>query len=163
MWDVFRQERIVDSDCLDVPVDVPAAFAPIQRIGGDVGWYFGDALWAARGWFDSLVGGDGLRRGRRHPVEIEVGDTIDFWRVEAYSVNEQLRLRAEMTLPGEAWLEFRVSSAGPGRTRIEQDSMFQPSGVAGRAYWYAVYPLHRILFSGMLKEIGRAAQSGVVR
>lgn len=154
-----REVLLADVDTIDLDVEPSSAFAPIQRIGGDVGWYFGDRLWAARGLVDSLIGGEGVRRGRRHPTEIRLGDAIDFWRVEAYVPNEGLRLRAEMNLPGDAWLEFRVSGRADGGSRIEQISEFAPDGLAGRLYWHAVHPLHRLVFSGMLKAIGRAAEN----
>jgi Protein of unknown function (DUF2867) len=110
-----------------------------------------------RGWCDLLVGGIGLRRGRRDPEELRVGDAVDFWRVEAVEINRRLRLVAEMKLPGRAWLEYTLEPHG-GRTRITQNAIFDPVGLAGLAYWYTVYPLHRIIFGGMLNAIGRKAE-----
>jgi hypothetical protein len=131
------------------------AFAPIQRIGGRTGWYYGDRLWELRGWLDTAVGGVGIRRGRRHPSDLAPGDAIDFWRVESIEPGRRLRLRAEMKLPGTAWLEFAVTPRGRG-SEIRQTAFFAPSGIWGRAYWYAVAPFHRVLFPRMLEQIAAA-------
>ena len=147
--------RLVDSRTLGVAATPIAAFAPIQRIGGDTGWYAWNWLWRLRGFLDLLVGGVGLRRGRRSPTTLHVGDTVDFWRVETLSSNH-LRLRAEMKLPGRAWLEFEVSGNDSSAT-IRQTAIFDPVGLVGRAYWYALYPLHQLVFGGMLRGIARAA------
>jgi len=149
--------RIVDSHAIDVEVPVEAAFEPIRRIGGDTGWYYGNWLWKLRGLLDLLVGGVGVRRGRRDPVDLCVGDALDFWRVEAFEPPRRLRLIAEMRLPGRAWLEFEVSESGDG-ARIRQTATFDPVGITGLAYWYALYPLHRLVFAGMLRNIARAAE-----
>lgn len=148
--------RIVDSRTATVPAPPDAAFVPIQRIGGQSGWYFGNVLWQLRGALDRLVGGVGLRRGRRDPVDLRVGEALDFWRVEAFEPGRLLRLRAEMKLPGRAWLEFEVTPAGEGST-IRQTAVFDPLGLFGLAYWYALYPVHRLVFAGMLKALARAA------
>ncbi len=150
----------VDVRSIVVPVPAEAAFAPIRRIGGDVGWYFGDALWALRGVVDRALGGGGIRRGRADPARLRVGDTVDFWRVEAYEPNAFVRFRAEMKLPGEAWLELRVIDVPEGGARIEQTSIFVPSGLLGVGYWYGVYPLHAVVFGGMLRGIATAAVEG---
>ncbi len=149
--------RIVDSRVVDVDAPADAAFEPIQRIGGQRGWYGADWLWRVRGFLDLLVGGVGMRRGRRDPVHVRVGDALDFWRVEAFEPERRLRLAAEMRLPGRAWLEFAVSEH-EGRSRIRQTAIFDPVGLPGLAYWYALYPLHQLVFSGMLKGIARAAE-----
>jgi uncharacterized protein YbjT (DUF2867 family) len=149
--------RLVDARVVDVEVSSERAFTVICRLGGATGWYYANWLWQLRGWCDLLVGGVGLRRGRRHPEELRVGDALDFWRVEAIDVNRRLRLLAEMKLPGRAWLEYVLEPHGSG-TRITQNAIFDPVGLAGLAYWYAVYPLHRILFGGMLSAIGRKAE-----
>ncbi len=151
--------RVVDSRAARVPGDAETAFRPVQRIGGDTGWYFGNWLWRLRGWLDLLVGGPGLRRGRRHPEEIRVGDTLDFWRVEAFEPPRLLRLRAEMKLPGRAWLQFEISPLEPGVVEIRQTALFDPLGVIGRAYWYALVPLHGLVFGGMLRGIARRASA----
>jgi Protein of unknown function (DUF2867) len=147
--------RLVDSRTMRVAATPADAFAPIQRLGGDTGWYAWNWLWRLRGLLDSLMGGVGLRRGRRSPTELRVGDTVDFWRVEKLEPR-RLRLYAEMRLPGRAWLEFEVSGADSSAT-IRQTAIFDPVGLLGRAYWYALYPLHHLVFAGMLRGIARAA------
>jgi uncharacterized protein YbjT (DUF2867 family) len=148
--------RILDSRTRDVDVSVEEAFAPIRRIGGKTGWYAYDWLWRLRGFLDLLVGGVGLRRGRPDPDALHVGDALDFWRVEAYEPNRLLRLSAQMKLPGRAWLEFAVVPRRDGAT-IRQTALFDPVGLVGLAYWYLLYPLHRLIFAGMLENIARAA------
>ena len=108
-----------------------------------------------------LVGGIGVRRGRRHPVEIQVGDPLDFWRVEAFEPGRLLRLHAEMKVPGRAWLEFEVTSHMDGST-IRQTAIYDPVGLFGLAYWYVLYPLHQIVFAGMLRNLVRAAKRATV-
>jgi uncharacterized protein YbjT (DUF2867 family) len=149
--------RLVDSRDATVPRPPAAAFAPIQRIGGDTGWYVGNELWEVRGALDVLVGGPGLRRGRRDPVGIRVGDTIDFWRVEGFEQDRLLRLAAEMKVPGRAWLQFEVEPAGNGGSTIRQTAIFDPAGIAGLAYWYTLWPIHDYIFGGMLKRIAAAS------
>ena len=148
--------RLIDSRTVQVNISPMAAFAPICRIGGKTGWYYANWLWRLRGWLDLLVGGVGMRRGRRDDRQLRVGDIVDFWRVEAFAPNQCLRLTAEMKLPGRAWLEFKVESAGDGST-ISQTASFDPVGVGGLAYWYGVYPLHQLIFAGMLRQIARVA------
>ena len=125
---------------------------PIQRIGGNTGWYAWNWLWQLRGFLDLLVGGVGMRRGRAHLEVLRVGDTIDFWRVEEYEPNHLLRLTAEMKLPGRAWLEFEVLGDDLSST-IRQTAIFDPVGLLGLVYWYALYPLHQLVFAGMLRGI----------
>jgi uncharacterized protein YbjT (DUF2867 family) len=149
--------RLVDSRAVHVMVSPAAAFTAIRRVGGATGWYYDDWLWRVRGFIDLLFGGVGLRRGRRHPEELAIGDTVDFWRVEAYEPNRRLRLVAEMKLPGRAWLEFEVAPEGDGTT-IRQTAVFDPVGVLGLLYWYGVYPLHARVFTGMLRGVARAAE-----
>jgi uncharacterized protein YbjT (DUF2867 family) len=148
--------RLVDSRTVRVAVPPAAAFHPITRLGGRVGWYYGTWLWRLRGWLDLLVGGPGLQRGRRHPEHLAPGDTLDWWRVDAVEPPRLLRLRAEMRVPGRAWLQFEVDP-GPGGSRIQQTAVFDPVGILGLADWYALYPLHSRVFSGMLRGIARAA------
>ena len=150
--------RRIDSRVVDVPVPADLAFQAIERIGGQTGWYFGDWLWGLRGAFDLLAGGVGMRRGRRDPHRLRVGDTLDCWRVESFEPNRRVRLAAEMKLPGRAWLEFEVTPNGAG-SRIRQTAEYDPIGLLGRAYWYAVYPLHQLIFSGMLRRIAARAES----
>lgn len=144
--------RLVDSRTVTVEASAAEAFAPVTRIGGKKGWYFANWLWRLRGTLDLLVGGVGLRRGRRDPESLRVGDTVDCWRVEALEPGRLLRLAAEMKLPGRAWLEFEVT-ASQGKSTIRQTAIFDPVGLLGRAYWYAVYPLHQYVFAGMLRGI----------
>jgi len=152
--------RLLDVRTVLVPVPSAAAFRPIQRIGGRTGWYYGNWLWTLRGWLDLLVGGVGLRRGRLDPEVLRVGDVVDWWRVEAIEPGTRLRLFAEMKLPGRAWLEFVVESEGAG-SRITQTASFDPIGLIGLLYWYGVWPLHELVFRGMVRGIARAAQRRV--
>ncbi len=155
---VRQGSRLVDTRSAAVALPATEAFAPIQSIGGETGWYKGAALWRLRGLLDVLVGGPGLRRGRRDPVGLEVGDAVDFWRVEAFERDRLLRLKAEMKVPGRAWLQFEVSDdpSGTGST-ITQTAVFDPSGLFGLVYWYGLWPFHGYIFGGMLRNIVAAA------
>lgn len=148
--------RLVDSRTIDIDATPVAAFAAICRIGGANGWYYANFLWQLRGFLDLLVGGVGMRRGRRHPTELVVGDAVDFWRVEAIEPNRRLRLVAEMKVPGRAWLEFEVEPTEAG-SRLRQTAIFDSVGLLGLLYWYGIYPLHSRVFSGMLRGTARAA------
>jgi uncharacterized protein YbjT (DUF2867 family) len=148
--------RLVDSRTIRVEVSAPAAFGPVRKIGGTTGWYAWDWLWKLRGFLDLLVGGVGMRRGRPLQDELRVGDTLDFWRVEAFEPDHLLRLAAEMKLPGRAWLEFEVTGEGNSST-IRQTAIFDPVGFFGLMYWYALYPVHQLVFGGMLRGIAAAA------
>jgi len=150
------RNRFVDSRTRVVDVSAEQAFAAIRRIGGNTGWYAYDWLWRLRGFLDLLVGGVGMRRGRPLPEELRVGDALDFWRVEAYEPDRRLLLHAEIKLPGRAWLEFEVEPREGGAT-IRQTAVFEPLGLLGLAYWYLLYPLHDVIFRGMLRNIARAA------
>jgi hypothetical protein len=137
------------------PEDV---FATVSRIGGDTGWYGADWLWRLRGALDRLAGGPGLRRGRRHAERVAFGDAIDLWRVTDVEPPRRLALRAEMRLPGQALLEFTVEPlAGRAGSRLVQTARFAPRGLAGIAYWYAILPVHRVVFGRMVDGIRRAA------
>ncbi|MGB7328406.1 MAG: SDR family oxidoreductase, partial [Rubripirellula sp.] len=148
--------RIVDSRCINVSVAPDQAFRPIRRIGGKQGWYYAGFLWTVRGWVDLLCGGVGLRRGRRNSEELRVGEVLDWWRVAEYEPNRRLKLTAEMKVPGRAWLEFEVEPTDDGST-IRQTAIFDPAGFFGLAYWYGIYPLHALIFRGMLHRIEKAA------
>jgi uncharacterized protein YbjT (DUF2867 family) len=151
--------RLIDARSVHVAAPPAAAFAPIRRIGGEHGWYYADWLWRVRGFLDLLVGGVGLRRGRRDPEHLAVGEVLDFWRVEAYEPDHRLRLWAEMKVPGRAWLEFEVQADPDGRgSTIRQVAVFEPAGLLGLAYWYGIYPLHARVFQGMLQGIARRVQ-----
>ena len=144
--------RLVDSRTVQLNIPPTLTFKPIQRIGGDTGWYAWNWLWQLRGFIDLLVGGVGMRRGRAHFEILRVGDTVDFWRVEEHDPNHFLRLAAEMKLPGRAWLEFEVTGDDFSST-IRQTAIFDPLGLLGLIYWYALYPLHQLVFAGMLRGI----------
>jgi uncharacterized protein YbjT (DUF2867 family) len=141
-------------------VDLPpeAVFRAYTGLGGDRGWLYLNWTWVIRGWFDKLVGGVGLRRGRRHPDEIWVGEALDFWRVEAVEQDRLLRLRAEMKVPGKAWLEFQSLPQQDGKTLLSQTAYFAPRGISGFLYWYVLYPIHTFIFSGMIRKIAERAQ-----
>ncbi|MEO8430051.1 MAG: SDR family oxidoreductase [Acidobacteriota bacterium] len=149
--------RLVDSRAVIAPVPASAAFAAVRRIGGEEGWYYGNALWRFRGFLDLLAGGVGMRRGRRHPDQLATGDPLDFWRVEAFEAGRLLRLAAEMRVPGRAWLQFETTPAAGG-TEIRQTAIFDPVGLTGLAYWWILYPIHRRIFAGMLSGIVRQAK-----
>ena len=150
--------RLVDSRTATVDVPPEQAFAPIRRIGGRTGWYYANWLWSLRGFLDLLCGGVGVRRGRRDPENLQVGDALDLWRVELYETPNRLRLCAEMRLPGRAWLEFEVSGDAE-RSTIRQTAIFDPIGLLGLLYWYGIYLLHQFVFGGMLRNLVRAAES----
>ncbi|MFF3916312.1 SDR family oxidoreductase [Streptomyces sp. NPDC001852] len=134
-----------------------ALWQVIEGIGGENGWYSFPLAWAVRGWLDRLVGGVGLRRGRRDARRLRVGDSLDFWRVEEIERGRLLRLRAEMRLPGLAWLEMRVDGNGGGPVRYRQRALFHPRGLLGHLYWWSVSPFHAVVFGGMARNIVRAA------
>jgi uncharacterized protein YbjT (DUF2867 family) len=146
----------VDSRSIRVAAPPEKAFEPIRRIGGATGWYYANWLWRLRGAIDLMMGGVGLRRGRPHPDVLQAGDILDFWRVDVIEPNHRLRLTAEMKLPGRAWLEFEVTGDSRGSI-IRQTATFDPVGLLGRSYWYAVYPLHQLVFQGMLRGIAVAS------
>lgn len=156
---VATGRALVDRREAVVPASAAAAFAPIRRIGGERGWYCANGLWRLRGWMDLMAGGVGMRRGRRDPESCAVGDALDFWRVKAYQPDRLLLLEAEMKVPGRAWLQFDVEPLGADRVRIVQTARFEPSGAFGRVYWYALLPVHVLIFSGMLRGIARRARS----
>jgi len=147
-------------DVQHVHVDAPpsAVYATVTGVGGDRGWYVADALWHVRGIIDQLVGGVGMRRGRRHPDDLQVGDALDFWRVEALVPDRLVRLRAEMRLPGTAWLEWTIEPEPDGRgTRLTQRTWFHPRGLGGRCYWYTMLPSHTLIFSRLAAHLAETA------
>ncbi|MFC7924669.1 SDR family oxidoreductase [Streptomyces cinereoruber] len=141
-------------------VDAPpeTLWKVVEGIGGQNGWYSFPLAWAVRGWLDRLAGGVGLRRGRRDAQRLRVGDALDFWRVEEIERGSLLRLRAEMRLPGLAWLEMRSERDEEGRTRYRQRALFHPRGLAGQLYWWSVAPFHAVVFGGMARKIARTAE-----
>lgn len=128
-------------------------------LGGQRGWLFLNSTWRLRGFLDRLIGGVGLRRGRRDPNEIRVGDALDFWRVEAAEPGALLRLRAEMKVPGKAWLQFKVVPYDAGKSHFTQTAYFAPHGLSGWLYWYTLYPVHALIFSGLIKKISQRAEN----
>lgn len=132
------------------PVDIYKAFA---SLGGEQGWLYMDWAWQIRGYIDRVFGGVGLRRGRRNPLEVRVGEALDFWRVEAIEYPKLLRLRAEMKVPGDAWLQFDVLPQGQFKSHLIQTAYFAPKGLAGFLYWYLLYPIHSLVFSGMINQL----------
>ncbi|MZD06537.1 DUF2867 domain-containing protein, partial [Streptomyces sp. SID5785] len=138
--------------------DPHAVWTVLEGIGGQHGWYSFGPGWAVRGWLDRLFGGVGLRRGRRDTGRLRLGDVVDFWRVEAIDRERLLRLRAEMRLPGPAWLEWRIGRDREGRTVLLQRAVFHPHGLAGHAYWWSVFPFHAFVFKGMTRNITRTAE-----
>jgi uncharacterized protein YbjT (DUF2867 family) len=139
------------------------AFDPIKRIGGETGWYATNWFWKARGLLDTLRGGVGLRRGRRDQVDLRVGDTVDFWRVERFERDRFLRLAAEMKIPGRLWLQFEVGPDQNGGAHIRQTTVFDPAGYVGLAYWFVLCPVHQAVFARMLRGIARAVQTAPPR
>lgn len=148
----------VDARTAHTSAPPEALWRVIEGIGGENGWYSSPFLWAVRGWMDRLVGGIGLARGRRSRARLGVGDALDFWRVEALEPGRMLRLRAEMKVPGLAWLELKASPDGTG-SRYDQRAVFFPRGLAGRLYWFAVLPFHGFIFAGMANRIAAAARA----
>lgn len=151
---VYTDTRVVTS--LASPDNLWRA---VESIGGENGWYSLPGAWALRGFIDKLVGGVGLRRGRRDPEQLVTGDALDFWRVERVDRGRHLRLRAEMKVPGYAWLEFTVSPGESGGSVLNQRAVFFPHGLGGRLYWYSIMPFHGIVFQGMARGLARKAES----
>jgi hypothetical protein len=158
---MFEPDSFPLRDVQREEADAPASalFDRIQRIGGSTGYYYGDFLWRVRGAMDRIVGGVGLRRGRRDPVRIYIGDALDFWRVEDFIPGRRLLLHAEMRVPGDAWLEFQVDPIDDRRSVLTQTAYFKPSPIWGRLYWYASLPAHLFIFSGMARNIVRSAEA----
>ncbi|WP_404290752.1 SDR family oxidoreductase [Glutamicibacter arilaitensis] len=151
---VYVDERTQDSSA-----NAHQLFTVLGRIGGESGYFSFPLLWKVRGLMDKLAGGVGLRRGRRQREKLALGDVVDWWRVEALEPDQLLRLRAEMRVPGRAWLEFRLSAEGKGKTRLTQRAIFFPHGLSGRLYWWSVYPFHGLIFSSMLRSIISRAEN----
>lgn len=152
-----EQGMIIERQELTLPFPPDHVYNAFARIGGRNGWYYANWLWRARALLDRIVGGVGMRRGRRDPLDVVPGDALDWWRVEAAERGRYIRLRAEMRLPGKGWLEFRAEPLGDGKTCLQQLAYFRPKGLFGLVYWYLSYPLHKLIFSGMIREVARQA------
>ena len=144
---------------IETPATPDELWSALDRIGGDTGWYSARLLWEIRGLMDRAVGGVGLRRGRRDPYHLQVGDAVDFWRVEERLPPNLLRLRAEMKMPGRAWLEFRVEPLPNGGTRLIQRAVYWPKSLLGHAYWWSVAPFHAFVFPPMSRHIVQSAET----
>lgn len=153
---IEQRQQIVDAS-------PEAVFHSVSGLGGERGWLYFNWAWRLRGVLDRIVGGVGFRRGRRHPDEVRVGDAVDFWRVEAVEENRLLRLRAEMKVPGLAWLQLAVEPVNGSQTRLTQTAFFAPKGLLGWLYWYSLYPIHSLIFSGMIRKMGERAEQPVRR
>jgi uncharacterized protein YbjT (DUF2867 family) len=152
---VFIGSLIVDINSVEVPLPPDAAFKPIEKIGGENGWYYGNRLWRLRGYLDQLLGGLGMKHDRVNPKKVIIGDYIDCWRVVHYRAGKQLTLFSELKVPGRFWLQFEVS--GDTKSTITLAAVFDPSGLWGLLCWFLLYPIHRYVFTGMLRAIGEAA------
>ncbi len=152
---IDRRQRVAKA----TPQQVASVF---MQLGGARGWLHGDALWKLRGLMDRAIGGIGLRRGRRSATDLRLGDAVDFWRVDAVEPGHSLRLRAEMKLPGNAWLEFAADGADEGRTRLTQTAFYEPRGLFGLLYWYAVSPFHALIFGEMATKIAELAERATI-
>lgn len=153
-----RHGMIIERRRMRVSAPARDVYRVFTGIGGARGWYFATWAWRLRGALDRLLGGVGLRRGRRHPDHLRIGDALDFWRVEDLRINRSVRLRAEMKLPGRAWLQFEAREAEDGATHLEQTAAFIPKGLPGLGYWYGLYPLHAWIFGGLVRAIARRAE-----
>jgi uncharacterized protein YbjT (DUF2867 family) len=145
---------------VDTTTSPATLFATVAGLGGHRGWHVANPLWTLRGILDKLIGGVGMRRGRRHPDELRVGDALDFFRVEAYEPTSLLRLRAEMKVPGDAWLEWRITTNGEHQTQLRQLARFHPRGITGRAYWWILLPIHKIMWKQLAERIVASAKDG---
>jgi uncharacterized protein YbjT (DUF2867 family) len=150
---LMRDRRVIE-----VEAPVPYLFGVVTSIGGENGWYYADWLWKLRGFIDQQIGGVGLRRGRRDPKNVFPGEALDFWRVEDFSKDSRLRLKAEMKVGGHAWLEFTVEPVGENKSRLIQTAEFYPRGLFGLSYWYTIYPIHALIFRGLARAIAKRAE-----
>jgi len=148
---IERRQRIIAAP--------PAlTFRAFTGLGGERGWLYFNWVWHLRGIADRMVGGVGSRRGRRHADDVRVGDALDYWRVEAVEQDRFLLLQAEIKVPGRAWLEFKVEPIGGGESQLFQTAFFAPKGLFGMLYWYVLYPIHNLIFSGLIRELAQRAE-----
>lgn len=150
---------IIESRTRTIAASAADVFQAFTSLGGQRGWLYANWAWKIRGAMDRLVGGVGLRRGRRDPLDLRVGDALDFWRVEQLEPSRKMLLRAEMKVPGSAWLQFEAHPLDPERTQLTQTALFAPKGLFGLLYWYGLYPIHAQIFSGLIKALGNLASS----
>ena len=155
--DESREGMLLDRQRRRVRASSERTFAEVERLGGSAGWPYGNVLWRIRGLMDRLVGGPGMRLGRRDPAHVRVGDAVDFWRVEEVRPGRLLRLRAEMRVPGRAWLQYEIAEE-PDGCRLVQTAFFEPRGLSGRLYWYLLLPAHLVIFRGSIRELVRRAE-----
>jgi len=155
-----REGMVIEQRQRTVAADAGAVYQSFSELGGARGWLYMDWAWQLRGMVDRLFGGVGMRRGRRDPVSLRVGDSLDFWRVEAVESGRMIRLRAEMRVPGRAWLEFKALPGAAGETQLVQTAFFEPKGLLGLIYWYALYPIHSLIFSGLIRRVAEIAERG---
>ncbi len=158
-----QEGMILERRQVTVETSPEAVFSTFTSLGGDRGWLYMNWAWRLRGMIDRLIGGVGFRRGRRHPTEIRMGDALDFWRVEAVMPPQLMRLRAEMKVPGRAWLQFEVDSKDQAESQLVQTAFFAPKGLGGLLYWYLLYPVHSLIFSGMIRALAKQAQDSSPR
>ncbi len=156
----FKQKEGMMIENREIIVNAPSekVFSAFVSLGGKNGWY-ANWLWKLRGFLDRIFGGVGMRLGRRSATDVHIGEPIDFWRVEAVEKNRLLRLRAEMKLPGNAWLQFKVDEIDENQSKLIQTAFFEPKGLAGVLYWYSIYFLHGYIFGGMIKELKKRAEN----
>lgn len=158
-----HEGMIVEKRQLIIDQNAHCVYRNFTSLGGERGWLFMNWAWRVRGMIDRLFGGVGLRRGRRHPSEIRVGDALDFWRVEEIKHSEMMLLSAEMKMPGDAWLQFEVQPQGLHKSMLIQTAYFAPKGLVGILYWYLLYPIHALIFSGLIKQIAKTTSTVFVR
>jgi hypothetical protein len=158
---VIKNKEGIIIELRQLSVNAPAerVFETFTCLGGETGWLYFDWAWEIRGIIDRMFGGVGLRRGRRDPAEIRIGDAIDFWRVEKLDQNRMMTLRAEMKLPGEAWLQFETIPDQDGSSQLIQTAFFAPKGLFGFLYWYGLYPIHSLIFSGLIRRLKATIES----
>lgn len=152
-----EEGMIIERRVLEAQASAAEIYRTFTGLGGKTGWLYMNWAWRLRGMFDRLVGGVGFRRGRRDPKDLRVGDALDFWRVESLEEDCKMLLRAEMKLPGRAWLQFEVSPSGPHTSRLVQTAFFAPKGLGGLLYWYGLYPIHAFIFSGLIAGVKQQA------
>ena len=153
-----EEGMMLERRTMTIKLPPATVFKAYTGIGGTRGWLYMDWAWALRGWMDKAIGGVGIRRGRRHPDDIRAGESLDFWRVEAVEPDRLMRLRAEMKVPGKAWLQFESAPHEDGDTVLTETAYFAPRGFWGFIYWYAMWPFHAFLFDGLIRQLAARAR-----